>query len=138
MDPKLELARGLLTKAQGDLEIAPVLSQTRPARGWGIGFHLQQAVAKALKSVLCAHGIPYPRTHSILALLDLLAEHGWAPPLECNPLAALTPFGTLLRYNDDSDTGDADVPGDAGWPGVLSTAAGAVHWATGMVDSIST
>jgi HEPN domain-containing protein len=46
-----------------------------------VGFHAQQAVEKALKAVMVAHGILFPKTHNLKELHDLLLEHGHTSPL---------------------------------------------------------
>jgi HEPN domain-containing protein len=35
-------------------------------------FHAQPAIEKALKAFLAAHQIPFPRTHDLLRILDLV------------------------------------------------------------------
>ena len=40
----------------------------------GLCFHAQQDAEKSLKAVLIVLKIPYPKTHSIRKLLDLLTE----------------------------------------------------------------
>ena len=37
-------------------------------------FHAQQAVGKAVKAVLLAQGVEFPKTHNLRVLFDLLAE----------------------------------------------------------------
>jgi predicted nucleotidyltransferase len=54
MDPQLELADMLLGKASDDLAMARRLAGDPASPDWGIGFHVQQAVEKSLKSVLSA------------------------------------------------------------------------------------
>ena len=68
-----------------------------------VGFHGQQAAEKLLKAVLAAHGIDFPRTHSIRFLLDLLDDHGLAPPSHLHGVTELYPFGVQLRYEAPSD-----------------------------------
>jgi HEPN domain-containing protein len=54
--------------ANSDLELARI----NPSPGIlleGLCFHAQQAAEKALKAVLIAHGIPFPRTLNIKTLL---------------------------------------------------------------------
>ena len=53
MDPQLELAGTLLRKARDDAGMARRLAGDPASPDWGIGFHIQQAVEKSLKSVLC-------------------------------------------------------------------------------------
>ncbi|MEI7768173.1 MAG: HEPN domain-containing protein [Phycisphaerae bacterium] len=93
MDPQHELAHILLRKASADLVMARCLMGDSSSPDWGIGFHVQQAVEKALKAILCAHGIEYPRTHNISLLLDMLAEQNLVAPVARAQLIYLTPFG---------------------------------------------
>lgn len=60
-------------------------------------FHAHQAVEKSLKAVLVAEGIPFPRTHNLKILLELL------PPEPCLPadvadVAKLTDYAVSARY----------------------------------------
>ena len=53
------------------------------------GFHVQQAVEKALKAWLCLAGEErYPMTHELAHLFALLENHG----------AEVEPFWTLVQY----------------------------------------
>ena len=60
-----EVAGLLLQKAREDLSAAQVLVATEDQADHVIGFHLQQAVEKALKSVLADRAIEIPRTHDL-------------------------------------------------------------------------
>ena len=100
MDPRLELAQILLRKARDDLAMAQRLAGDAASPEWGIGFHVQQAVEKALKAVLSSRGVEYPRTHSISVLLDLLPEDSINLPVSPETLVILTPFGVLFRYDE--------------------------------------
>ena len=66
-----------------------------------LGFHAQQCAEKLLKAVLAAEGVEFPRTHSIRFLLDLLSDHGLAPPAPLHAVTELYPYavqsGTTLR-----------------------------------------
>jgi HEPN domain-containing protein len=68
-----------------------------------IGFHGQQAAKKLLKAVLAAHGVDFPRTHSIRFLLDLLDDRHLAPPSDLHRVVELYPFGVQLRYEAPID-----------------------------------
>jgi HEPN domain-containing protein len=61
-------------------------------------FHAQQAVEKALKAVLLHQEIPFPRTHNIRALLDLLTEAGVSVPAEVLEAQELTQYAAESRY----------------------------------------
>lgn len=63
------------------------------------GFHIQQAVEKALKAWLCTHSDTYPMTHELARLLALLELRG----IEVNaywPLVQYTIFAVQARYEE--------------------------------------
>ena len=67
-------------------------------------YHVQQAVEKAIKAVLAAEGIKYPRGkgagHDLAVLADLIPL---ADPLHAQALSlsSLTPWATAYRYPAD-------------------------------------
>lgn len=63
-----EVAQLLLQKAREDLSAAQALIATEDQADHVIGFHLQQAVEKALKAVLADRAIEIPRTHDLAYL----------------------------------------------------------------------
>lgn len=63
------------------------------------GFHLQQAVEKALKAWLCAYDIAYPPTHDLARLLTLLEIAGVDVELFW-PLVQFTIFAVQARYEE--------------------------------------
>jgi HEPN domain-containing protein len=72
------------------------------------GFHAQQAAEKLLKALLSESGVPFPRTHNLRLLMDLLADAGHPLPASFSDLDTLTPYGTLFRYEDSP----ANIPLD--------------------------
>lgn len=71
------------------------------------GFHVQQAIEKALKAWLCAYGIAYPPTHDLARLLTLLERAG-ADVEQFWPLVQFTIFAVQARYEDG--LADLDEP----------------------------
>jgi len=63
-----------------------------------IGFHCQQAVEKLLKALLSHGGVRFRKTHDLRELMDLLADHGSAPPQYLQEIDYLSPFAVDLRY----------------------------------------
>ena len=63
------------------------------------GFHLQQAVEKALKAWLCVYDIAYPPTHDLARLLTLLEIAGVDVELFW-PLVQFTIFAVQARYEE--------------------------------------
>ena len=65
MNRQTEYARTLLGKAKDDAYILECLVRVSDSPAWGLGFHAQQAIEKAIKAVLAAHNINFPFTHDI-------------------------------------------------------------------------
>lgn len=65
-------------------------------------FHAQQAVEKALKSVMCLHGIEFLRTHDLEELVAQLVDAGHVPPSHGTGLPRLTPYAVKYRYDDSA------------------------------------
>ncbi|MCU0913712.1 MAG: HEPN domain-containing protein [Planctomycetes bacterium] len=62
------------------------------------GFHVQQAVEKALKAWLCAVGAPFPKTHDLDELGILLEAAGPKIPESLSALLEFTDFAVAFRY----------------------------------------
>ena len=103
-----EVAGLLLQKAREDLSAAQVLVATEDQADHVIGFHLQQAVEKALKSVLAERAIEIPRTHDLGYLVELLGNFEVEIPEAVTSSDWLTPWGVLFRYDSNPDTLDRD------------------------------
>ncbi|MFN8188295.1 MAG: HEPN domain-containing protein [Gaiellales bacterium] len=101
--PEAGRALALLHRADADLAAVRALETAVAVPDGIIGFHGQQAAEKLLKAVLSAHGIEFPRTHSLRFLLDLLADQGLAPPEALQSITELYPFGVQLRYEAPLD-----------------------------------
>ena len=61
-----------LDKARGDLRMATLAMGDREKLWDQACFHSQQAAEKALKALLVARGLPVPRTHDLVHLIELL------------------------------------------------------------------
>lgn len=86
-----------LRYAVSDLEIARITQSPQKILLEGLCFHAQQAAEKALKAVLITHAIPFPRTHNITMLIDLLPQN-ISLPSEVEAAAILTDYAVLTRY----------------------------------------
>ncbi|QOJ20559.1 MAG: HEPN domain-containing protein [Gammaproteobacteria bacterium] len=95
----LDRARAMLRMAHKDFN-ALIGMQDNPLFADEIfGFHIQQAVEKALKAWLCIHTDTYPMTHELARLLALLELQG----IEVNaywPLVQYTIFAVQARYEE--------------------------------------
>lgn len=106
MPAELDIARQWIAKARNDLLDADnnLASDRVPADT--VCFHCQQAAEKFLKAVLAAKGIPPPRTHILLVLLDSIALVLPSVKTLREDLVILTPYAVSARYPDD----DFDMP----------------------------
>jgi HEPN domain-containing protein len=62
------------------------------------GFHVQQAVEKLLKALLCQVGVKYRRTHDLEYLTQLLHDHGEVVAKAPVEIAQIESFGVAYRY----------------------------------------
>jgi HEPN domain-containing protein len=95
-----EHASALMARARDDHYVVRSLRAEPDAPVWVLGFHAQQAVEKALKAVLSACGIAYPRTHNLVMLAELLRRERQILPPDADAFGMLVPFGVALRYDD--------------------------------------
>ena len=99
-----------LAKARRDIDSARRLLVGAPPYRDTAVYHCQQAAEKAIKALLSAKGIPFPKSHDLTALLTLAID---AVPTLCRlaeAAAVLTPYATLFRYPDAvMEPDDADV-----------------------------
>jgi HEPN domain-containing protein len=62
-----------------------------------LAFHAQQAAERSIKAVLVHFAVPFPKTHSIERLVDLLPAN--VPrPSDLLASARLTAYATVYRY----------------------------------------
>ena len=121
-DPNLWLAR-----ARSDLELAQ--SGRRPGVFLeDLCFHAQQAAEKALKAVCVARGIDFPRTHSLILLMDLIEAAGLEIPPEVKAADVLTHYAVQARYPDWLEEVTAEEYRTA-----ISQARGVVEWAASVL-----
>lgn len=96
MNPNDE-ERTLLQLSHKDLKAAMILAKAEEPQTEAVGFHLQQAVEKALKAWLLIVRSDYPKTHDLshllseLELLNQPVESYWN-------LVELNPFAVQFRY----------------------------------------
>jgi len=93
-----------LRKAAQDEALLDAVIESDNVSDEVIGFHCQQAAEKMLKAVLSDLGIAFRKTHELGVLMELLTLSDAPLPDEFENLDALTPFGTIHRYEDYSYT----------------------------------
>ena len=116
-----------LRYAESDLEIARI-NQSSLILLEGLCFHAQQAAEKALKAVLIAHAIPFPRTHNLATLLDLLPQDLLLPS-EVEAAAILTDYAVLTRY-----PGNLEPVTEEEYHEAVHLAEVVVHWAGTLIQ----
>jgi hypothetical protein len=110
----LDQARNLLHMAQKDVTAIKAMSSPADFAVEIFGFHVQQAVEKALKAWLCCKGVAFPRMHDLDELASMLGDAGAALPARFAPLLRFTDFAVAFRYDAFSDLGaDMDRKGVA-------------------------
>ena len=92
-----ELARLLLQKARQDLALVKSVGDSGAVADEIVGFHTQQAVEKALKSVLTRLGIPYEFTHDLSLLYQQVEGAGISVPISLDAVEGLTAFAVQFR-----------------------------------------
>ena len=103
-----EYAELLLQKAREELGAAQTLVATDDYAAHVVGFLLQQAVEKAMKSVLAAREIEIPYTHNLGDLLKRFEAVGITVPPSLASAEWLTPWGVTFRYDDPTEGLDLD------------------------------
>jgi HEPN domain-containing protein len=98
--PAPEEAEQWIAKARDDLAVARVLPEHPVGANWATCFHAQQAAEKALKGVLVAAGVDFPKTHALERLHDLLPA-AVASEFDRASIAALSPWAVAGLYPED-------------------------------------
>jgi len=95
-----DAASGWLAVVDDDIrQVVNNLHGPRPSLS-GAAYHCQQAAEKLVKSVLSKSAIPFPKSHDIAALVELLpSDHRLKGHLK--GLEKLTPYGVAYRYPSD-------------------------------------
>lgn len=102
------VAKVLARKAEGDSLTAKKLAPCSEIDDGVIGFHIQQAVEKSLKSVLSMKDVNYPMmAHDLDFLLSLATENAIEIPPKLTDSAWLTPWCTTYE-NGEASPGTLD------------------------------
>lgn len=93
-----EVTQGWLERARSDLTLGKIALKTTGVLPEDACFHAQQCAEKALKALLSELGIPFPRTHVIEVLLDLLKANGVSPSKTVDEAFTLSQYAVQTRY----------------------------------------
>lgn len=108
MKEPLDLARGLVTKADHDLRMAEIgIENEAPLDA--VAFHLQQCAEKLIKAFLNWKEIQYPKTHSLGALLDLAVRPEADLEAFRTALLGMTSYAVEMRYDDELYPSDIEI-----------------------------
>ncbi len=91
-------------------------------------FLAQQAAEKALKALLVARGVPFPKTHSLTLLLELTTQAEGQLPPEILQVAVLEAHTLRGRY----PLGLPEIT-QREWEEALGLARGVVRWVEGLL-----
>ncbi len=108
MKSNLDIARILQCKAKHDEDAAELIREAEGPTDIAC-FHYQQAAEKYLKAVLAAHDRPFPRSHDIAELAELVED--LAPALSELPddVFLLSEHAVAGRYGEIPEPGDRDL-----------------------------
>jgi len=90
----IKIAERDLIIAQRELEIEPIVTDI-------ICFHCQQAAEKYLKSYLTRHQIEFPKTHSMMMLINLCSVADSSFKEKLSNADMLTDYAVEIRYPDE-------------------------------------
>lgn len=109
----LEVVRGWIAKAEGDLENARLVVAAGPAGPMDtVAFHAQQCVERYLKALLCFRGDDVPRTHDVEVLLTRTGV--WSRiEMTVEESRLMTDYATLTRYPGDYEPVSRNEAGHA-------------------------
>lgn len=117
-----------LQYANSDLALARI-SKPQNVLFETLCFHAQQAAEKAIKALLIAKKITFPKTHSIRMLLDLLPPEIKQPP-ELQESAILTDYAVISRY-----PGDLEAIDEEEYQRAVNLAKSVVEWAESYIQN---
>lgn len=89
-----------LARAHSNLKIAKLGSKQPGIFLEDLCFDAQQAAEKALKAVCVHHNLDFPKTHSLVILMDILESASLPIPPEVKAAAGLTSYAVQARYPD--------------------------------------
>jgi HEPN domain-containing protein len=93
-----EIVQAWLKRARSDLQLGRAALQTPGVLLEDACFHAQQCAEKALKALLLQSQIPFPRTHAIEVLVDMLKVQGHTVPDNVDEAFILTEYAVQTRY----------------------------------------
>ena len=100
-DNNYDEARRWLANSEDDLRAMRALARDPEAPGRIICFLAHLAVEKALKATLIDAGVPFKKTHDLVALHAMCTRERRLEDADVGLLVVLSPWGVDGRYADD-------------------------------------
>ncbi len=100
-DNNFDEARRWLANTEDDLRAMRAVAREPEAPGRIICFMAHLAVEKALKATLIDAGVPFKKTHDLVALHAMCLRERRLEELDVEVLVLLSPWGVDGRYADD-------------------------------------
>jgi len=117
-----------LQRARSNLRLSKKGHRLKDVMLEDLCFNAQQAAEKALKAVCLQHVLDFPKTHSLVSLMDILEAGGITLPEEVKAADVLTQYAVQARYPGWVEEITADE-----YREVLDLASRVVAWAESMV-----
>jgi HEPN domain-containing protein len=117
-----------LRHARSNLRIAEQGPRLKGVLLEDLCFNAQQAAEKALKAVCVQRGIDFPKTHSLVRLMDILESDGFPLPADIQEADILTQYAVQARYPTWDEAVTAEEYRDA-----LQLAARVLFWAEKVI-----
>jgi len=121
--------RTWLVRARSNLRRATLGPQHPEVFLEDLCFDAQQAAEKALKALCLHRGIAFPKTHSLVHLMDLLEGAGLSVPLEVKEADELTRYAVGTRY-----PGLEEEVTEAEYQTAVGLATRVVQWAEKVIE----
>ena len=121
-DPQVWLAR-----ARSNLRLAE-LGHQQGVFLEDLCFEAQQAAEKALKAICVRHSLDFPKTHSLVILMDIVESANLEIPPDVKMADVLTQYGVQVRY-----PGWVEEVVEAEYQHAMELARRVVAWAEGVL-----
>jgi HEPN domain-containing protein len=120
--------RAWLLRARGNLTLAEKGGRLKGVLFEDLCFNAQQAAEKALKAVCLAQGLDFPKTHSLVHLMDILENSSVKIPKAVRDADVLTQYAVQSRY-----PGIVEEITRSEYRDALKLAAGVIFWAEKLI-----
>ncbi len=97
-----------LKRAKSNLERAKAGKVSEGILYEDLCFDCEQAVEKSLKALLIHIEVPFPHTHSIASLIELIEDNGIEVPDEIKESISLTAYAVSTSYPGDFEPVDEE------------------------------